>query len=73
MTRNPAMSGHVTVSRPFPVDALDAAFLAIRAAHDRGDRDGAKVAWIDLGALLGLTPAEIAPRSTVKRPRKRSA
>jgi len=71
--RNAAMSGHVTESRPFPVDAIDSAFLAIRAAHDCGDRNGAKHVWIDLGALLGCSTAENAPTSSVKQSLKRTA
>ena len=71
--RNPAMSGQSTKSRPNPPDALDIATDAIREARTRGDHDAVRRAWIDLGALLGLTPAEMAPPSTVKRPRKRSA
>lgn len=70
--RNPAMSGHATLSRPNQPDDLDVAFGAIRDAVARGDRDAAKRAWLDLGTLLGLDFQD-APKSSVKRPRKRSA
>ena len=69
--RNPAMSGHATKSRPNQPDDLQFATDAIRDARARGDQDAVRRAWIDLGALLGLSSAELAPPSTIKRPRER--
>jgi integrase len=70
--RNPAIARSSTDSRQIPHDDLDVMFRAIRDARERGDVDAAKRAWIDLGALLGIDVLD-APKSSVKRPRKRSA
>lgn len=70
--RNPAMFGHPTESQQIPTDDLDVSFRAIRSARTRGDRDATKQAWLDLGTLLGI-PVQDAPKSSVKRTRKRSA
>ncbi len=69
--RNPSMFGQSTESQQNPSDDLDVAFGAIRYARERGDVDGARRAWLDLGALLGS--AQDAPASSAKRQRKRSA
>lgn len=70
--RNPAIAGLSTDSRQIPSDDLDVAFRAIRDAVAKDDRDGARRAWIDLGTLLGIA-VQVAPKSSVKRMRKRTA
>ena len=71
--RNPVILGSLTESRQITNDPLNVAMHTIRAALDRGDLDAGRQAWIDVGALLGILPAGIAPKSSAKRTRKRTA